>query len=272
MIEEVQGGSGDIPIAGEDNEGDKYIASPRAIGILVVLGIFLPFIAFCQTYSWEVSIPFALAPEGEFGGALVPEFDRRTLNSQPVYQRRVALRIGWTPAQFLTFWGEGGVASLQLFEGDHILQGANGPAVGGGWSYLWVEPLWKGWTPFASGRATYLQSKLSDDQFQGSGVQSRRSRFDWVEYSGIIGSARHWNWGDLQTGLCFRILNQDEFRSHRSGTSVQKSRTTYSSGFQPGVALGANILLGRRLTLWIVAESSLTYQKVTVSFGQWGAP
>ena len=227
---------------------------------------------FCQTNSWDVSIPFSLAPEGQFGGAVVPEFDRRTLNGQLVYQRRASLRMGWTPTERLVFWGEGGIASLQLFEGDRIIQGASGPAVGAGWSILWREPIWKGWTPFVSGRATYLQSKLSDDQFQANSVQSRRSRFEWVEYSGIIGSTRHWNWGDLQSGLSFRVLNQDEFRSFRSGTSLQKSHFTYSSGLQPGLAVGGAILLPHRLTLWIMAESSINYQKLTLSFDQWGAP
>ena len=181
--------------------------------------------------------------------------------------------MGWTPTEQLALWGEGGIASLQLLAGERILQGASGPAVGGGWSTLWHKPIWKGWTPFASGRATYLQSKLSDDQFQGSSVQSRRSRFEWAEYSGVIGTARHWNWGDLQIGLSLRILNQDEFRSFRTGSSLpQKSHTTYSSGLQPGLAIGGKITLAHRLTLWIMAESSINYQKLTASFGQWGAP
>jgi len=225
-----------------------------------------------QSYGWDVSIPFALAPEGEFGGAIAPEFFRRTLNGQLVYQRRAAIRMGWTPKQSFTVWGEGGVGSLQLFEADRQLLGAWGPAAGGGWSYLWHEPVWKGWTPFGSGRLTYLQSKLSDDVLVGNTVKSRRSRFDWMEYSGVIGAAQHRLWGDIQTGLTLRMLNQDEYRSFRTSTNVQKSKTQYSSGLQPGIMIGGSVILSHRMTLGISSELSANYLALTVCFGQWGKP
>ncbi len=244
----------------------------KALTVWIFLALIWPDISQSQSLSLDVSAPFSLAPAGHFGGAVVPEFDRRTLNDQLVYQRRATLRMGWSAYELISFWVEGGLASLQLFEDDHLLQGAYGPAAGVGGSYLWHEPVWNGWTPFGSARMTYLQSKLSDDQFSGSSVRSRRSRFEWIEYSGVFGGVRQMNWGDLQAGLSFRVLGQDEYRTSRTGSSSQKTHTTYSSGFQPGLAVGGNITLSRRMTLWLMAEISVSYQKITISFGQWGAP
>lgn len=255
--------------------GKRKLRKIKAICVFFLLLISIglsPVAVLSQIYSWDVSIPFALAPRGEFGAAVTPEFDRWILDGQTVYLRRAALRMGWTPSSIVTLWGEGGVASLQLFEGSRTLTGAWGPAVGGGWTILWGEPIWKGWTPFVSGRATYLQSKLSDDVYQGSSLQSRRSRFEWIEYSGIIGTARHWSWGDLQTGISVAMLSQNEFRSSRLGNSITRTQPDYSSGAQPGFALGASINLPHRLTLNLMLESSAMYQKATVAIGQWGAP
>jgi hypothetical protein len=216
--------------------------------------------------------PFALAPEGEFGGAACIEFDRRSFSGDRVNLRRAALRLGWTPLGLFTVWGEGGIGSLQFFDVERILQGAYGPALGGGWSASLPALAWKEITPFISGRMTYLQSKLADDLYQGSSVRSRRSRYEWNEACLMMGGTKEYQYGLLSLGIEFRSLSQDDYRSFRSGASIRKDHFTYSSGFQPGLISALDVPLDGRLTLWILLEATGSLQKITVSVGQWGKP
>ena len=219
--------------------------------------------------AWTI-LPYGSSPVGEYSGSVVAEFDRRTIGSDLLYVRRGCLRMGWSPTESLTLWGEGGVGSLQLFPQDRSPQGAYGPAFGVGWSYGPDMLSIRSWNLFLNGRATYFQSKLSDDVFTSVPSWSRRSRFSWQEAIGTIGYWKASTWGEPFFGVSVRYLNQDEKRSIRSGASYQAGDFTYSSGIQPGVTLGATIPVSTHIITWVGVEGFEGGGRVIVSVGRWG--
>ena len=222
-------------------------------------------------------LPHAFAPTGEFGGIISGEFDRRTIGGELVYMRRACLIMGYSPTPKLAIWAEGGVASLQLFFGNGQPQGDYGPAFGVGWVWSESSLTWQNLTPFISGRATYLQSKLLHDVQVGGTLKSRRSRLEWNEGTIYIGLSRQLYKNTPKSSLfygafAFRQLLQDEYRTTRSGASYQQNRFDYSSGFRPGLELGWQRVLAHRLIVRISGEAYAEGVKLNVTVGQWGAP
>jgi len=222
------------------------------------------------------TLPLASSPTKEFGGVIAGEFERRTIGGQRIYARRICLDMGYSPAPSLAVWVEGGIASLQLFTGGGQPMGAYGPAFGVGW--IWAQPKlkWSELTPFLSGRATYFQSKLSDDELVGASIRSRRSRFEWTEATMLVGLSRPLSVGPRSSlvygAFGLRRLSQVEYRSVRSGASYQRNQYNYSSGFGPEGMIGWQRQFSHRITLRIGAEVNSDGGRLTIAIGQWGAP
>jgi len=216
--------------------------------------------------------PFALAPSGKSGGAASLEFDRRTIADQLIYVRKMTGGFGYSPSENFSIWGDGGVASLQMFIGSRSPSGAYGPAFGAGWAWERKQPLFKGWKPLLSGRASYLQSKLSDDYTQGGSARSRRSRIEWSEVRTLAGLSKDIRGASAAWGLASRYLSQDEYRSLRSGSSVQKNHFVYTSGLRPGLFTYWGKPLKAKFFIQALAEVYPEGGRISVAVGQWGAP
>jgi hypothetical protein len=247
------------------NHHSSVVGNIRILAtVIAVIGGFQP--------AYAEMLPFAASPTGEVGGLLAGEFERRTLDGDMIYVRRVCLRFGYTPSHALAFWGEGGIGSLQMFANSRQPQGSFGPAFGIGWTLKLFSGDLQNWTPFINGRVTSFMSKLSDDYAQGTSARSRRSRFTWTEGSGLIGFTKSIRKTTWYGGVALRDLMQDEKRSFRSGATVQKSQFSYDSGLKPGAALGASFELESHALVWVGLEGYTDGVRVSVAAGQWGLP
>jgi len=242
-----------------------------AVWLILLTAVFTPVkTAICA--SSTAPLPFSLAPRGQFGGIIAGEFDRRTISDDLIYVRRLLFRMGLTPSSAFSFWAEGGLASLQLFIADRQPQGAPGPAFGGGWNWNLNRFAWRSWTPFLAGRASWFQSKLSDDVRLGGVVQSRRSRFEWNEAGMMAGASQPMAKSLWSAGFVVRYLSQEEQRSMRTGSNVRKSSSTYTSGLRPGFALGWRRDFKPRLVAMSLIEVYPEGGRILVGIGQWGSP
>ncbi|NQT34170.1 hypothetical protein HQ587_03185 [bacterium] len=232
----------------------------------------------CNTVQADESVaswtPFSPAPSGQIGGAVIGEYDWRTIDPEDITVQRVLLRMGWAPVKFASIWIEGGVAALSIESDSLSLKGDFGTAVGAGMTLSSGDFSFAGVTPFISARATMFISRISDDDRMnefGSQITERR-RYEWLQGYGLIGLSLPVGSGLLFGGLALRGLSQEEERlTNYSGQEVQETNT-YTSGLKPGLTAAVLIPMKGRFTTCIAMEAYLEGMRISLTFGQWGTP
>jgi len=218
----------------------------------------------------ETRLLFSPAPVGQWGGMASGEYDRRWLGNDLVEVKRFLLRLGGTPSRFGTLWLEVGVAAMDLTTGPGKIEGQYGVAAGAGWTATLPGLEFRGVLPFVSGRATYFQTFVVNDETSENINRTIDRRYVWQEAFGVVGACRRWKKFSLHGGIALRALFQDEFRKVSAYSAVTKRQYVYKSGVKPGAIGAVMIPLEGRLTVWIAAEVFNHAQKLTVTFGQWG--
>jgi hypothetical protein len=247
----------------------------RVATIILLIGSLNPVIAETTGDPPAASgwLPFSPAPEGQWGGAVITEYDQRTIGSDELAVRRILMRLGWSPTGYTALWIEGGVASLYMESSGAKVQGDFGTALGAGISLCWSEARILDLSPFAAGRGTMYISRLGSQRIFGNGLsRSTRSRYEWWETYGVAGLVGDIGGSRLFFGPCCRSLYQQEDRHTRTSNNISwyKEKHTYQSAIQPGFSLGLHLPLKLHFNTYLSGEIYEAGFKVTFSAGQWG--